>query len=138
MNKFFKTLTAIAVVIMIVCCLGVFVACDDTPNTDDNNGTEEAYVFKFTVKDSDDNVVEGIKVQLCSVSTGSCYSPKKTDANGVVKFYEDGPDYMTAEECEIHILLTSDQEAVYSFDNTKLKTSADKKDYTLELTKKAA
>ncbi len=131
MNKYFKILTTMMVVIALVACLGVFVACnDDTPATDDNPGTtlEEEYTYKFTVIDEDGNPVEGARVQLCK-GDEFCKTPKKTDANGIVKFYADEEaNNVPADVYDIHILN-------YEFDNTAYQTSVDVKDYTLTVSK---
>lgn len=133
MNKYFKILTTIMVVIALVACLGVFVACNDANNDDtpatDNAGTttEKEYTYKFTVLDADGNPVEGARVKLCK-GEDLCKTPKKTDANGIVKFYADEEmNNVPADVYDIHVILNGTE---YDFD---FKTSTTEKDYTLNM-----
>lgn len=138
MNKFLKTLTVVAVLIMIIACMGTLVACGDNSGNDvkpdnggdvnnDNGGSEaEEYVYKFTVLDADGNAVSGAYVKLCEDT--NCKMPKATDANGVVIFTDD--DYVSAAVYDIHVLMSLDYGAQ---EHDLGKTSLDQKDYTLTL-----
>lgn len=139
MNKFLKTLTVVAVLIMIIACMGTLVACGDNSGNDvkpdnggdvnnDNGGSEaEEYVYKFTVLDADGNAVSGVYIKLCE--DNNCKMPKETDANGVAIFTDD--DYVSATVYDIHVLMSTDGSNATEYDLGK--TSLDQKDYTLTL-----
>lgn len=149
MNKFFKILTTMLVVIAIVACIGVFAACNNTDaNTDanpDNNGTtndggnngetEGEYTYKFTVVDANGNPIQGVRVQLCQ-GEENCKLPKTTDANGVVKFFADEEMHnVPADVYDIHVLVEDTDYEDYILQDANQKTSVDVKDYTLILVK---
>lgn len=135
MNKFLKTLTAVAVVITLIACIGLLVACGDT-NDDQNNGGNEEYTYKFTVVDKDSNPAEGVQVQLCIVDEDgevlSCKLAVATDANGVVVFTENGMPAVSADSYVIHLLDDNGEQLTF----TGAEYTVDgQKDYTLTLTK---
>ncbi len=146
MNKFFKILTTLLVVIALVACIGVFAACNDNTDTNpDNNGTtnnggnngetEGEYTYKFTVVDANGNAVEGVRVQLCK-GESLCKQPRPTNADGVVKFYADEEmNNVPADVYDIHVLVEETDYADYVLQDADQKTSVDVKDYTLVLVK---
>lgn len=150
MNKFFKILTTLLVVIALVACIGVFAACNDNTDTNpDNNGTtnndgnndgnngepEGEYTYKFTVVDANGNAVEGVRVQLCK-GESLCKQPRPTNADGVVKFYADEEmNNVLADVYDIHVLVEDTNYADYVLQDADQQTSVDVKDYTLVLVK---
>lgn len=132
MNKFFKTLTAVAVVITLIACIGLLVACGDNSNDDSN---EREYTYKFTVLDKHNAPASGIQVQLCVVdedgNTNNCMLPARVDADGVACFYADGMPAVSAGVYEIH-LLSEDGVRTLEFVGEH-QTSVDQKDYSLKL-----
>lgn len=135
MNKFFKILTAMAVVIAIVGCVCAFVACNEKTNDGEDDGVASVeYVYKFTVVDEEGNPATGVQVQLCNSVTDTCKFPKDVDENGVAFFYEDDGKYsITADVWDIHVLTDGTD---YVFDDTvTLQTSLNQKDYTVTVSK---
>ncbi len=136
MNKFLKTLTAVAVVITLIACVGLLVACGDDSNNDTNPGENEDYTYKFFVVGSDGHAALQVQVQLCSIdedgNVTDCRMPVTTDEYGVVVFTEDGMPSVSAGVYEIHLL--SETGGTLAF-NGEHYTSVDQKDYILEVTK---
>lgn len=138
MNKFLKTLTAVAVVITLIACIGLLVACDDDTNDDPNKGGDitEEFTYKFTVVDQNGSTVEGVQVQLCTVDENGnvlvCKQPVMTDGDGVVVFTEDGMPSVSAGSYVIHLLDDNSEQLTF----TGAEYTVDgQKDYTLTLTK---
>lgn len=138
MNKFLKTLTAVAVVITLIACIGLLVACDDDTNDGPNNGGDvtEEYTYKFTVVDQNGSSVESVQVQLCTVDEDGnaliCKMPVWTDGDGVVVFTEDGMPPISAGLYVIHLLDENSKQLTF----TGAEYTVDgQKDYTLTLTK---
>lgn len=136
MNKFLKTLTAVAVVITLIACVGLLVACGDDSNNDQPQGENEDYTYKFFVVGADGHAALQVQVQLCSVDENgkvtNCLFPVTTDGDGVVIFTEDGMPRVSAGVYEIHLLSESGSTLPF---NGEHYTTVDQKDYILELSK---
>lgn len=94
MKKLSRIVVIMLAVVMLTVAVGALAACDPKEKEPSVNG------YKFTVKDADGNLKEGISVQLCQGE--NCQTPVSTDAEGVVKFIA-GENYFVFGEYEVHL-----------------------------------
>lgn len=128
-----KSLKRYLLVLLSVCLLAcALVACDGDNGDNGDNGGDTAiteYIFNVVLEDTQ-AAVEGVRVQICR-GEDFCLMPVNSDASGKV-VYSLGAN--KPDEYEVHILEGSIPEG-YTFDNTSVKTTADKQQYTLTLKK---
>lgn len=82
---------------MLTVAVGALAACDPKEKDPSN---ESVNGYKFTVKDADGNIKEGITVQLCQGE--ECQTPVSTGEDGVVKYIV-GENYFKLAAYEVHL-----------------------------------